>query len=276
MPKSIKLRSKTLDNFRNAGCDQFQHITDAHRCDRFTTVSERYHRRDARIHAHVRGGLAEFCAIFQYDITEFSDGSHGAITPIVNNETNASPAGYDLEKPMLVRIIDLFEPKKGSIASTAFGPIYGFEAHTTPAMVWLQPLNECLMFRSEQANHFLTSALKGSPFFPLVGAIPMQEDGELETLAPCNCFAWGMQERELIDKLVKGGTQVVSNLSDIDAPFKRRWRAIHTYAVDILSRLRIELRPDDMMVSILPEGILHQSESVDLRFCAYYLETRAI
>lgn len=115
-----KLRRKTLDNFRNMGRNQFENIADAHCCDRITTVSECYHRNDLRIHVHVWGSLSEFCAMFQYDITEFSEGSIGTITPTVNNQTNTSHAGYDLEKPMLVRIIDLLESKEGSIASTTF------------------------------------------------------------------------------------------------------------------------------------------------------------
>lgn len=69
----LKLRRKTLDNFRNVGRNQFKNIADAHWCDRFTTMIERYHGRDLRVHVHVWGGLSEFCAIFQDDITEFSE-----------------------------------------------------------------------------------------------------------------------------------------------------------------------------------------------------------
>jgi|GEM_PF-1156864 len=272
MSKSIrKFRSKTLDNFGNVFSYQIQHKYDSSSRDRFAPMSERYKRNNLRIHVHMRGIFFEFCAILQY-----TDSTEGDIREIDNigssqsayNGPNSGLSAYDLNKPMLVRIVDLIEPKEGAIAPSVFGPIKGYEVNTTSAFVWLQPLNNCLMFRSEQLKHLFP--------FSIFEFLPTSCDRPLKI--PCDCFRYvrSFQEGKLIDKLIKSRAQVMGNFSDINTPFKGGWQSIHTYAPDILSRLRIELRPDNVISSILCKSILHRPESINFSFCTSDLEAWAI
>lgn len=264
-----------VNDFGDVFDNIIKNVSDRHVSNYFTLRIERYIRGNGRIHVHVSGGLSEFCAIFQFYNTELTESSIMTNSTIVNDYTYTKPNADHLDKPMLVSIVNLFEPKKGVIAPTFFGILNGFERHKTFSLVWLQPLNECLMFRAEQANHSFTTSLECR--YPCISIDTTPEDGKLERPIPCNCFGWGIQECELVNKLVKSGAQIVGNLPNIDTPSSNRQRrAIHAHAVDVISRLQIEFRPDDVILSILPEGILHQIESLDLLFCTPYLEARAI
>ncbi len=80
----------------------------------------------------------------------------------------------------------------------------------------------------------------------------------------------------MIDEMIKSRTEVMGNLSNINSPIKRRWRTTYFDAVDILSRYRILLCPDDTWMGICEKGILHQPEFVDFGFCSPNLEAWAI
>lgn len=261
-----KLRSKTLDNFRNRSCAQIQQKADWFTEYWNTTIGERYKRGDLHIHAHIRG-LSEFCAIFQYTEMPPNEGIP-LLSPISGTKSTRSDS-CNLDNPMLVRIIYLFEPKEGAIASTPFGQIYGFEERTTAALVWLQPLDTCLMFRSEQLNSL----------FPFSFEVPfIQENRELEQFIPCNCFTFvrTVQEGKLIDEMIKRRAKVVGNLANINTPIKRRWEAVYSDAIDMLTRYRILLCPDNTIMGVFEKGILHRPESVNFTFCSFNLEAYAI
>src|SRR4030042_5672469 len=244
-----ELRSEAFDNFRNCSCNHIQQKADWFTKYYVTTIGERYKRADLHIHGHIRCGLSEFCAIFQY-----TEGTPNEGIVSLSPPSGSKPTSFDscnLDNPMLVSIVNLFQPKEGAIASTPFGQIYGFEMRATTAIVWLQPLDTCLMFRLKQLNHSLTFSCE----FPFV-----QKNRKLEASVPCNCFRFiqTVQEGKLIDEIIKGRTKVVSNFSNINTPIKRRWGSVYFDSIDILARLKILLCTDDTIMSIFEEGILHQ------------------
>jgi hypothetical protein len=106
-----KLRDESLDNLGHDACNKLQGKNNHQPFDGFATISERYERMDLRIHMHVRVGLSEFCAIFQYAETESAERVR-TFPPITSEPTNRSSTS-NLDNPLLVRIIDLFKPKKG-------------------------------------------------------------------------------------------------------------------------------------------------------------------
>jgi hypothetical protein len=160
------------------------------------------------------------------------------------------------------------------IATSALGQIEGFEKATTPAMVWLQPLNECLMFGTQHINHNLALPIE-TPITHM-----FQKDRKLKapnSFVPCNCFnASQILNGEFERELVQSRPKIMGNLSNPDTPIIRRWRAIYTYATRIFPRLRIEFSPDDVITGFIPEGILHQGESLNFGFCTSDLEARAV
>ena len=80
---------------------------------------------------------------------------------------------------------------------------------------------------------------------------------------------------ELPREVIEGGTQVVGDLSDGDSYID--WRqGIHEYAIDVLSGVRIELRPDNFIIGVTLEGVLHRPERLDFSFCTPELEQWAI
>lgn len=264
----LKLNRKTVNNFRNCGCNKIQQKKDWSIDNGITTFSERYKRMELRIHLHVRVGLSEFCAILQYVETPVGE-SFSSFPPIGGSKRSRSDS-HNLDNPMLIRIVNLFEPKEGAFASTPFGQIYGFEQRTTTGVVWLQPLDTCLMFRLKQFNHTLASF---NPEF-----LFCQENRKLEPFVPCNCYRFirTVQEGKLVDKMIKSRPEIMGNLSNINTPIKRRWRTIYFDAVDILSRYQILLCPDNTIMGINEKGILHQPQSVDFSFCSSNLESWAI
>ena len=210
-----KLRSKSLDNFGNDFGDHFKSKNDRPISDCITTISERYKRMDFRIHMHFSVSFSEYCAIFQYAENTPHKGI-GAMPPI----TDCKRSRFDprnLDDPMFISIVDLLEPKEWATAFTPFGQIYGFEQRTTTAVIWLQPLNNCLMFRAEQLNHILPLNFE----FCLI-----QKDRELESFAPCNCFRFirSVKMGKLIDEMIKCGAKIMGNLSDMYTPVSFRGR----------------------------------------------------
>jgi hypothetical protein len=276
MDKSREIRFKQSNNLRDSFGNQIKNKADWLLFELWRQTeswSERYKRMDLRIHMHVRGELEAFCAIFQYvedaqNIDRMID-----FTP-PTNRPRASSNACDMYNPMLVHIVNLFKPKEGAISSTPFGQVNGWEQYTTDAIVWLQPLNECLMFRSEQSNCI-------SP--PLRFEIsPINVYRELKPFVHCNCFRFisTIQKSKLIDKIVEGTPEIMSNLTNETTPlkrgFKREWDAIYLKAIDILSRYRIMFCPDDTMFGFFEEGSLHRSESIDFSLCSSELELHAI
>jgi hypothetical protein len=169
----------------------------------------------------------------------------------------------DLNKPMLIGVIDLLEQVEGMLVSVP-----------TSRMVWLQPLDQCLMFRSQQLNHVFAPAFESDLLF--VRAAANQENRELQPPVCCNCFGLAFQQSQLVDEVIESRSKIMGNLSNPDTPIIRQWRAAHSHAINMLSRLRIELRFDDTILGFLPKGVLDSSESLDFTFCTDYLEARAI
>src|SRR4030042_415571 len=114
-----ELRSEAFDNFRNCSCNHIQQKADWFTKYYVTTIGERYKRADLHIHGHIRCGLSEFCAIFQYTEGPPNEGIVSLSPP-----SGSKPTSFDscnLDNPMLVSIVNLFQPKEGAIASTPFG-----------------------------------------------------------------------------------------------------------------------------------------------------------
>ena len=213
-----KLRPETLDNFRNVLRDSEERTRNREALHGSDLFPERYKRGDARLHMHARGSLAESCAIFQYAPVEapFIGPKTGReiITPAALNRPGPPQGRNGRDKPMLVRIIDLFQP------------VERFFAPTTPAFVWLQPLDECLMFRSEKFDS-LTSHR-----FEMLASEQYGKCG-----SPCWCF--GIEERQLVDQSIKSRAEVVGDFTDGDSPIKEEWRLARAHAIDVIASLRI-------------------------------------
>ena len=101
---------------------------------------------DIRPHVHAKLGLTDFCAIYQYAPME------------------PSSIGYESH-------LGLFPSRDEGFRHPIWGPLTlspkeGVFTPATPSLVWLQPLDECLMFRSKVTNHVasVASPLSESPF----------------------------------------------------------------------------------------------------------------
>ena len=274
----IKFRGKTLNNFGDTSQNLLQHDANASHSDHFATIGECYRRNDIRIHMHVSGGCADFCAIFQY-----AGKCRTNMRPVIacpkETRTSSNLSTYDLNKPMLVSIVDLVEPPEGTIVSVR-DSVSRFEMRAVLSMVWLQPLDECLMFREEVANH--ATAVSTSHSFEVMNEFfrpPMHlfrgtpEFKYRKLGIACGCV--GILQSKSIDQTVQSRPEIVGNFSDVNTPLGRRWQTVYAHAKDVFLRLRIELRPDDLITGISLERFLSQSESLDFRFCTSYLEARA-
>ncbi len=273
-----KLRHELINDLLNVRHNPVEDITHSSSGNYLATIAERYKGNNIRIHMHVfnrtREALSDFCAVFQYY------GSGGMATSDYHRGVliNPSLSTHDLYKPMLVRIIDCFEPVKGMIASNPLGDLYGFKKTATSSVVWLQPLNRCLMFLAQQSNHFHSVSVEAPTI--LGSASLFQEYRKLEFpnfFTPCNCCSSQIQHGKLINELVQGRPKIMGDFSNNDAPFIRRQRrAILMHTQRIFPSLRIEFRPDDIISGILPEGILHQGETLNFSFCSLELEAWAM
>ena len=138
------LRLETVDNFRNVLGDSMERTRDRKAVYGSDLFPERYKRGDVRLHMHARGSLAEFCAIFQYAPMESPfvrpEAGCEVIAPAALNRSGPPQGRNGCDEPMLVRIVDLFQPVEGVFTSA------------TPAFVWLPPLDDCLMFRSKELD----------------------------------------------------------------------------------------------------------------------------
>ena len=169
---------------------------------------------------------------------------------------------------MLIRIIDLFDPIQGVFQTT------------TPALVWLQPLNEYLMFWEQIANHAAPVSefhsfevrYEAIPSSPFPSGLANEKYGELGV----RCRCCGFQQGKLIYEAVKGRSEIVGNLTNANTPIEEKWRSIRLHAIDLISRLRIQLGPDYAVWRVLPERTHGLVKNLDFTFCAPYLETRAI
>ena len=276
--KSTKLRRETLDNFRDLLTNISKRVGDMQAFDWAASIGERYHRQDIRTHVHMVGNLSEYCAIFEYHSMPRPKDERDFIAIIPragNGRPTCPPAPDNLYEPMLIRIIDLFEPNEG-VVKTA-----------TPSLVWLQPLNECLMFISKTLNHlapvtpsFDEFAFAASWKFKLIGqsfvegngCSPNQKDWELGKA--CNCV--GFQQRQLMHQSIEGRTEIVGDLAYADTPIKGWSETIYADAIAAVSSLRIQIRPENTVIGSQHEGVANQSESLDFTFCTPYLEARAI
>ena len=277
MPRSIKRKAEILDNVRDIIGDNAKGVNYSLTLDFWTSIPERYKRDELRIHLHVKGSFAVFCAIFQYVARGDIEGIIEMFPPTASDRRHSRFCPEDLNQPMLVRVIDLMEPPQGAAPSPF------------PALVWLQPLDACLMFRAEVVNHVasipspldcLTVGVNG-PLELMVHGIAKwesrptpQENRKLLAGVPCRCF--GVQGGELVNETIESGPEIMGHLSDPDSPVGVGWGALNAHAIDIFASLRIELRPDDVILGVLPKGILGVTESLDFTFCTPYLEARTI
>lgn len=101
-----ELRCETINNFRNSNCNPIQKVANWFVDDFSTTIGERYKRIDLHMHVHIRVGLSEFCAIFQY--TESASSEDVRVCPPISDSKPTSSDSCDLDNPMLVRIVNLF------------------------------------------------------------------------------------------------------------------------------------------------------------------------
>jgi hypothetical protein len=263
MTKSRKPRRETRNNITNVFRDAAKGIADSAFFDDFASLPERYKRDDVRIHMHVRGELTEFCAIFQYHDRKGLMGNGASFRIPQASGYKSRLCSNHLYKPMLVSVVYFMEHPQEVSASAS------------TALVWLQPLNECLMFRFDTVQH--SSALPMELREAIaVFVLPFRATNEKNRELGAGCRCLFVIENQLIDKAIKGRTEIMGDFSDVDSPIQRRRAAIYVYAVHIFSALRIELRLDDVILGITPEGFLHPSESVDFTYCTPYLEARAI
>ena len=260
MNNSGELLRKVLNNLRDILGDDAEGIDYSFALDFWTSIPERYKWDELRGHAHATGGLAEFCAVFQYLARGNCKGMLEAVSPSSGERAHSSLRANNLYKPMFVRIIDLMEPPQGALPSTS------------SSLVWLQPLDLCLMAVLKIANH--TAPVSEFHAFkagnPLLGCSD-QENRELGVA--CGCF--GFQKRQLIHHPIEGRPKIMDNLPNPNSPTGVRWRAANMYAINVISSLRIELRPDDLIVGVLPKSVLGSAESLDFIYCTPFLEARA-
>src|SRR3990172_1403653 len=265
----VKLRPKTFDNFRHVIANVVQRVSDRKVSGWSAALPERYLRNDVRVHAHVRGGFHEFCAIFEHSVRQVANVRViGCVAPAIHE----GPDPNDLNEAVLVGKVYLPEQVER----------VGFAA--TPALIRLQPLDHCLMFWKKITNHAAAIAefhplelfdLDGTtlPVEPRSARSATEKYGELNV--GCRCLHFRVQKRELIDQAVKSGAEVVGNVADINSPVRARYD-IRSYAIDVLTRLRIELRPDNLILFIGEEGVFEPSEGIEVVHCSPDLEARAI
>lgn len=242
----------------------------------FTSLPERYKRGEIRIHMHARSSLEDYCAIFKHyesGAAHVGDAGHRIAPMSIGECARFSP--NDLEQPMLVSVVKLLQ----EIESVA--PAISCQSMAVPALVWLQPLDACLMLRANAMNHGASTSKVHSfkvwdqqtPSLPRSQLLSPTDEEDRELADICRCFA--IQQYELIHKTIKSRAEVVGNFTDVDAPI-RVWLAAYANAIRIFSRRDVELRPDELIIGITPEGLLEQVETLDLTFCTPYLEARAI
>jgi len=279
--QSIKFRREALDNFGNPRGYQTQSATDADILYRFASLPERYQRNDVCLHMHARIGLHDFCAIFKYSGPAEDDVIIGHITPGTVKGANPNLCSHHLDEPMFVGIVKLFQAIE-EIPPTIEWPTQS--GLSTVSAVWLQPLDSCLMFRFQAANH-VSPAASGGPLGPSMpleshhfptpnpSRIPMPEDRELSI--PCLCWRF-VQLGELEHQPIEGRAQIVHDFPDPDTPFVKIRHVDCLRPIDILSRLQIHLRSDDLILGLTPEAFLKATESLNFTYCTPYLEAWAI
>src|SRR5437867_499358 len=81
-----ELGRETLDNFINMFRNTYESDVDALAYQLWHSIPERYKRDDIRMHTHVSGGLADFCAIFQHLATDSKGIWAGSIPPPANGD----------------------------------------------------------------------------------------------------------------------------------------------------------------------------------------------
>jgi len=257
----LKLRPKTLDNFRDFFENQSERQTNRAILNRWASFAECYKREELRVHCHARTKLAEFCAIFQYNGPACWE---GRLLNVVTPPTPAKASRFDpddLDQPMLVSIVNLIEVPERAVPALS------------SAFVWLQPLDECLMFLSEVADHPATFSFE--MWDEIAAALSLSATHQEDWKLGFSCGCLRVQKSELIHNSIKSRAEVMRDFAEKDAPLQRR-RDLHRNAIHILSSLRIELRPDNLVVGLLPKDILSPSESIEFTFCTPDLETWAI
>ncbi len=275
-PHSGKLRRETLDNLINLFGDDAERVNHGLPPDCWTPLRERYANNDVRIHMHVLGGLEDFCAIFQYlrPKVKLPIGARklwaypGSVSSGHCDELDSS-ANYK-QQPMFISIVYFLEPEER----------VGSAQLVVPALVWLQPLNYCLMFRAQLANH--TSAIT-EPHALEMGDDPLASSDRLvgahadeeyrELAGVCRCF--DIQQGQLINEAIQSRAQIVGDFTNPDTPIKIGWERAYSRAIDVISSLRIEFRLDDLILAITPDSFLNPSEAINFTFCTPYLEARA-
>jgi hypothetical protein len=273
MVLTLELQRKKFQDFRNSDRNLIQSKTDRLITHWVASLSEGYKGTDIGIYAHIRVALSVFCAMFQYvEDTTFDSRKWRVrtLSPVCESKRGRF-ACYNLYNPMLIRIVNLFEPKEGASTSTPFGQVYGLEQQRVTSLVRLKPLNKCLIFRTEQPNHVvrLISFLK---------ILTAQGDRKLKQFVGFNCFGFvrSVQDSKLIDELIESRTEVMGNFPDINTPVERRWRSIYFDAINTLTSFGILLCSHDTITRIFEKDILHQPKLVDLSLRSRNLEAWAV
>lgn len=252
-----KLRRETLDNFRDLIGDRAKGRNYWKALYRDASLPERHARGEVRLHLHVQRSLGDFCAVFQH-FPPVADNDLGIVRlPCRNEPERLRPRRNYLNHAVLVRIVQFCEQEQGIPSSP------------TPSFVWLQALDDCLMFRAKTLDHVASANCELTPS-PILGftALEYRKLG-----SRCGCVR--IEQRQLPSQVVQRGAQIVCDLADGDPPLQRRGPDF-TSSVDLLRLSRIEFRGDNLVVWRVPERLLGVLECADLLYCTPYLESWAI
>jgi len=267
--RSIKGGREVLDNVAHTIRDLAKNKHDPVTPYGGAPLGEDYIRGDLRVHVHLGGDRYEWCAVFQHmDPSIVPDGLGHMVVPYRNEATpgdTGRPGSNYENQPMLVGKVDLIQVVEGMVSWTSTG-----------AVIRLQPLDRCLMYRVETLYHvkptlaelgYKTLFRWRASFF----RVPNQMDRKLSVPWGCRCTL----ESELPNQTIEGRPEIVSHLTDTDAPVLR-WEDIEDDVIRILSPLRIRIGLYEPIVGHLAKGVLHSAEMLDLAHCTPYLEARAV
>jgi len=237
-----------------------------------TTIGEDYYRKFTRIHAHIRSHLVDFCAILESAGSTSSEiGPSDWHSISAGDEKGARDTEKGLYEPMLVGVVYLVQGNK-AISPT---PI--------PSMVWLQPLNHCLMWLGKALDHISAIPMPNREFptraVPSLKAMSLFMRGiaqreNREGCIPCPCRI--VQEGQLIDKTIKSRPHVIGKLPDRNTPISEIRNAVYLEAHRMLAGLRIEFCPDNTILCQPPQIIGPILQEVEYLSCTPNLEARAI
>ena len=237
-----KLRPETLDNFRNVLGHLREPEAYARASDFWPPLPEGYVRGEHLIHVHLAGlnvglgSVTHICAIFKHAAQPDMEVGHRLVSPCSTNDIAFRRSTGDLEQPVFVSVVEFLQE------------IEGITIALVPSLVWLQPLNYCLMFAVQRGDQFSAPAIEVQfSAVALLASATMRRFAREEDrkLRPCQCFLTrSIEAAELVDQAVKGRPKMVGDLADADAQVIR-WEDIDEDAQRVLLGLRIKLGWDN-------------------------------